>query len=197
MKYYFIDYPWHTFIELHKEQIQGKYIPDVIIFKLTNLVINMKVKQNNIIIKKVVQEIQNIDIAWYLVLEVKDFLKYLNYYKVKNVLKNIDIFCDYLHFIDHHNTTQIQQLEHDLSKKSIKSGHDLFYYVSQKWLSKIWEDKLHQRLHENDYNISYIMQWVKWLLLLTVDEFCNASPTRMSINKMLWKKEAPNLISSW
>lgn len=157
----------------------------------------MKVKQNNIIIKKVVQEIQNIDIAWYLVLEVKDFLKYLNYYKVKNVLKNIDIFCDYLHFIDHHNTTQIQQLEHDLSKKSIKSGHDLFYYVSQKWLSKIWEDKLHQRLHENDYNISYIMQWVKWLLLLTVDEFCNASPTRMSINKMLWKKEAPNLISSW
>jgi len=59
-------------------------------------------------------------------------LKYLNYYKVKNVLKNIDIFCDYLHFIDHHNTTQIQQLEHDLSKKNIKSGHDLFYYVSQK-----------------------------------------------------------------
>jgi hypothetical protein len=156
----------------------------------------MKVKQNNIIIKKVVQEIQNIDIAWYLVLEVKDFLKYLNYYKVKNVLKNIDIFCDYLHFIDHHNTSQIQQLEHDLSKDRVQSDHDLFYYVSQKWLSKIWEDKLHQRLHENDYNISYIMQWVKWLLLLTVDEFCNASPTRMSINKMLWKKEKSNLITS-
>ena len=135
------------------------------------------------------EEIQTIDIAWYLVQEVKDFLKYLNYYKIKNVLKNIDTFRDYLHFIDHHNTTQIHQLEYDQSKDMIKSDHDLFYYVSQKWLDTIWENKLHQKLRENDYNISYIMQWVKWLLLLTVDEFCNASPTRMSINKMLRKKE--------
>jgi hypothetical protein len=149
----------------------------------------MKIKQNNIIIKKVIEEIQKLDIAWYLTQEVKDFLKYLNYYKIKNVLKNIDSFCDYLHFIDHNNTTQIHQLEYDQSKDIIKSDHDLFYYVSQKWLEKIWENKLHQKLRENDYNISYIMQWVKWLLLLTVDEFCNASPTRMSINKMLWKKE--------
>jgi len=153
----------------------------------------MKIKQNNIIIKKVVDEIQKLDIAWYLTQEVKDFLKYLNYYKIKNVLKHIDSFCDYLHFIDHHNTTQIHQLEYDWSKDIIKSDHDLFYYVSQKWLSKIWEDKLHQKLRENDYNISYIMQWVKWLLLLTVDEFCNASPTRMSINRMLWKKKSLEL----
>jgi len=153
----------------------------------------MKIKQNNIIIKKVIEQIQTLDIAWYLVQEVKDFLKYLNYYKIKNVLQNIDIFCDYLHFIDHHNTTQIHHLEYDKSRDIIKSDHDLFYYVSQKWLSKIWEDKLHQKLQDNDYNISYIMQWVKWLLLLTVDEFCNASPTRMCINKMLWGKKNPEL----
>jgi len=64
--------------------------------------------------------------------EVKDFLKYLNYYKVKNVLKNIDIFCDYLHFIDHHNTIQIHQLDHDQSKQKIQTDHNLSYYVSQK-----------------------------------------------------------------
>jgi hypothetical protein len=33
------------------------------------------------------------------------------------------------------------------------------------------------------------MQGIKGLLLLTIDEFCNASPTRMEINTFLWKKE--------
>ena len=50
-------------------------------------------------------------------------------------------------------------------------------------LIKIWE---------NDFNLSYIMQGIKWFLVLTADEFCNASPTRMSINRMLWQKQLEN-----
>jgi hypothetical protein len=33
------------------------------------------------------------------------------------------------------------------------------------------------------------MQWLKWFLLLTADEFCNASQTRMFINKIIRQKE--------
>lgn len=153
----------------------------------------MKNKQNNIIIKKIISKIQTIDLAWYLIDEVRDFLKYLNYYKLKNIYKNIDSFCEYLDFIDHHNTSQIHQLSHEENSERENTDHDLFYYLSQKWLERVWENKLRQKLRENDYNISYIMQWVKWYLLLTVSEFCNASPTRMSINKILWTKEIEKL----
>jgi hypothetical protein len=33
------------------------------------------------------------------------------------------------------------------------------------------------------------MQGIKGLLLLTIDEFCNASPTRMAINTFIREKE--------
>ncbi|MEI6672891.1 MAG: hypothetical protein WCL02_06265 [bacterium] len=36
------------------------------------------------------------------------------------------------------------------------------------------------------------MQGIKGFLVLTADEFCNASPTRMSINRMLWQKQLEN-----
>jgi hypothetical protein len=33
------------------------------------------------------------------------------------------------------------------------------------------------------------MLGIKWFLLLTMDEFCNASPTRLSMTKLTWDKE--------
>lgn len=48
---------------------------------------------------------------------------------------------------------------------------------------------MHQRIWENEFNLQHIMQGIRGFLLLTADEFCNASPTRMSINRMLWQKE--------
>jgi hypothetical protein len=33
------------------------------------------------------------------------------------------------------------------------------------------------------------MQAVKWFLLLTADEFCNATKTRMSISRRTWQKQ--------
>jgi hypothetical protein len=35
------------------------------------------------------------------------------------------------------------------------------------------------------------MQSIKWCLILTIDEFCNASPTRIDIMRYnLWKKKS-------
>jgi hypothetical protein len=66
------------------------------------------------------------------------------------------------------------------------------YYISSKWLERVGEHKIHQKIRENDFNLSYIMQWIKGFLVLTADEFCNASPTRMSINRMLRQKQLQN-----
>jgi len=43
------------------------------------------------------------------------------------------------------------------------------------------------------------MQGIIGFLVLTADEFCHASPTRMSINRMLWQKQLEtkgNIIST-
>lgn len=143
------------------------------------------------IIEAILTHVQDIDIAWYLVEEVEGFLKYLHYYKLKNIAENIDALKEYLLFLDHQSTLQIHALEYDLhfNKSAYETVYNVHYYVSKKWLSVIGEDRLMKKIRENDYNLMTVMQGIKWFLLLTVDEFCNASPTRMFINRAMWKKE--------
>jgi hypothetical protein len=145
--------------------------------------------RKTIISKNIVDEIQLLDIAGYLKQEVQEFLKYLHYYKIKNILQNIQALKEYLICLDHQNTDQIHELEYKKNEEVQAGDHDIMYYISTKGLKKIGHEKLHQKIWENDFNLNYIMQGIKGFLLLTADEFCNASPTRMSINRMLWQKQ--------
>jgi len=149
----------------------------------------MAESKKDIISSNIVDEIETLDIAGYLKQEVRDFLKYLHYYKIKNILQNIDALKEYLICLDHQNTDQIHELEYKKNLDMEIGDHDVFYYISTKGLGKVGEHKIHQKIWENDFNLSYIMQGIKWFLVLTADEFCNASPTRMSINRMLWQKQ--------
>jgi len=152
----------------------------------------MAESKKDIISNNIVDEIATLDIAGYLKQEVKDFLKYLHYYKIKNILQNIDALKEYLICLDHQNSNQIHELEYEKNPDMEVGEHDVFYYVSTKGLAKIGEHKIHQKIWENDYNLTYVMQGIKGFLVLTADEFCNASPTRMSINRMLWQKQLQN-----
>ena len=145
--------------------------------------------KKDIISKNIVDEIETLDIAGYLKQEVKDFLKHLHYYKIKNILQNIDALKEYLICLDHQNTDQIHELEYEHNKGMEIGDHDVHYYISHKGKEKVGEHKIHQKIWENDFNLSYVMQGFKGFLILTANEFCNASPTRMSINRMLWQKQ--------
>jgi len=149
----------------------------------------MAESKKDIISNNIVDELETLDIAGYLKQEVKDFLKYLHYYKIKNILQNIDALKEYLICLDHQNTNQIHELEYEKNMDMEIGEHDLYYYISTKGLEKVGEHKIRQKIRENDFNLSYIMQGIKGFLVLTADEFCNASPTRMSINRMLWQKQ--------
>jgi len=149
----------------------------------------MQQTKKNILIEKITKEIKPLDIAWYLRDEVSDFLKYLHFYKLKNILQNIDALKEYLILLDKQSTNQIYELEYERIDEFEKGEHDVLYYLSQNWLNMVWEHKIYQKLWENDYNLHNVMQGIKWFLLLTADEFCNASNTRMSINRMVWEKE--------
>lgn len=148
-------------------------------------------KKDNII-EKIMTHITDLDVAWYIKNEVKDLLKYLHFYKIKNVYQNLDALQEYLELLDQQSTKQIHKLEYDEKREYEQADYDVHYFISKVWLDKIGERKIHQKIWDNDFNLSYIMQGIKGLLLLTADEFCNATPTRMSINRLLWQKEIRN-----
>ncbi len=148
--------------------------------------------QKDILIKKILDHVSDMDIAWYLKEEIEDFLWYFHAYKLKNIYSNIDFLNDYLVFLDHKSTRQIHQLDHEPVDEFDIWEHNIHYYISKKGLDVVWEHKIKQKIWENDFNLNSIMRGIKWFLLLTIDEFCNATPTRLSINKLIWEKELNN-----
>ncbi|MEI6672892.1 MAG: hypothetical protein WCL02_06270 [bacterium] len=97
----------------------------------------MAESKKDIISKNIMDELITLDIAGYLKQEVKDFLKYLHYYKIKNILQNIDALKEYLICLDHQNTNQIHELEYEKNPEMEIGEHDILYYVSTKGLEKI------------------------------------------------------------
>ena len=145
--------------------------------------------KKEIIKSQILENINSLDIAWYLKEEIEKSLEYFHYYKLNNILKNIDFLDDYLSFLDQKNTKQIDDLYCEVDEYIDIWAHDLKYYVSNKWLDIVWEQKLKHTIVENNYNFIGIMQWIKWFLLLTIDEFCNATPVRLSIDQLMRNKE--------
>lgn len=117
--------------------------------------------KKDIIGLKIVDEISNLDVAGYLKQEVKEFLKYLHYYKIKNILQNVDALKEYLICLDHQNTCQIHELEYTKNIEMVIGEHDILYYVSTKGLEKVGAHKIHQKIWENDFNLSHVMQGIK------------------------------------
>jgi len=142
--------------------------------------------KKEIIKSQILENVNSLDIAWYLKEEIEKSLEYFHYYKLNNILKNIDFLDDYLSFLDQKNTNQIDDLYCELSQDIDIWAHDLMYYVSNKWLEIIWENKLKCKIVEGNYSFLSILQWIKWFLLLTLDEFCNATPVRLSIDQVMW-----------
>ena len=145
--------------------------------------------KKEIIKSQILENINSLDIAWYLKEEIEKSLEYFHYYKLNNILKNIEFLDDYLSFLDQKNTKQIDDLYCESLEDIDIWAHDLKYYVSNNWLGIIWEQKLKHKIVENNYSFMSVMQWIKWFLLLTIDEFCNATPVRLSIDQIMRNKE--------
>ena len=145
--------------------------------------------KKEIIKAKILENINSLDIAWYLKDEIARILEYFHYYKLNNILKNIDFLDDYLLYLDQKNTKQINELYCEISEDIDIWAHDPKYYLSDNGLQIVWYQKLKQKIVGCDYNFLSIMQWIKWFLLLTIDEFCNATPVRLSIDQIMWSKD--------
>lgn len=145
--------------------------------------------KKEIIKQSIIDRVNELDIAWYLKNEIESFLDYFHYYKLNNIYKNIDFLVDYLIFLDHKSTKQIDELDHKNIDDVDIWDHDIHYYISKKWLDIVWEKKIKEKIFQNDFGLNSVMIGIKWFLLLTMDEFCNATPVRLSIDQILRNRE--------
>lgn len=117
-------------------------------------------------------------------------MQYVHYYKLKNIEKHLDVFCDYLLYLDKDYTGQlISHLQKDQTIFSVFvpdeiSDHDMSYYLSSCGKDAVQEAKVLPILVRDgfdNYTVLTVMLCIKWLFLLTATEFCHASSTRISL----------------
>jgi hypothetical protein len=66
--------------------------------------------------------------------EIESFLLFFHAYKLGNIFFNINFLKDYLIFLDHKSTKQIDQLEHEYIDGVDIGNHNIHYYISKKGL---------------------------------------------------------------
>lgn len=146
--------------------------------------------KKNTLYEDIAKKCDNLPIARYLKNEAKNSLKYLTYNKLSNVKKNIDEFLEYLMFINEENCKKIESLSYWWKiKKDLNNSLSYFYHNDEihDWDLTIIQNKI----ETNTYETITLMQSIKWCLILTIDEFCNASPTRIDLIRYdLWKKKS-------
>ena len=128
-------------------------------------------------------------IARYLKNEAKNALKYFHEHKLSNIKKNLTEFSDYLLFLNDENCQKIQNFtEWKEWKRTLNNS--ISYFYNNKDITEDEISSIQNKIETNSYETITLMQSLKGYLILTIDEFCNASPTRIDIMRYnLWKKK--------
>ena len=133
-------------------------------------------------------------IARYLKNEAKNALKYFHAHKLSNIKKNLNEFSEYLLFLNDQNCQKINWFSTwTQSKRALNNSVSYFYDHKEIYKKDI--PLIQAKIETNTYETITLMQSIKGCLILTIDEFCNASPTRIDIMRYeLWKKKSKSKI---
>lgn len=92
--------------------------------------------------------------------------------------------------MDLQNTDKIKKLGTKVNKiQKEKTEIDLEYFLSLEKVTKQQKATYLKKIKENGYELLTLIQGMKGVLVLSIDEFCNASKTRMDIHQLLMKRE--------
>lgn len=144
--------------------------------------------KTKILLQKITAEIEQLPIAGYLKEEAIASLKYLHRYKLKNIEKNLTCFSDYLLFLNQQNTEKILTLIPESTEKKNTRDIGYFFYPHEK-LPEAVKKKSLETIAQSGYELLTLIQGIKGILVLSIDEFCNASETRIGIHQMLMQQE--------
>lgn len=140
--------------------------------------------------EEIAQHCDKLCIARYLKNEAKSALKYFHVHKLSNIKKNLKEFSDYLIFLNDENCQKIEKFKAWKESKKILNN-SLSYFYNYENISKSKLSSIQNKIETNTYETITLMQSIKWCLILTIDEFCNASPTRVDIMRYnLWRKRS-------
>ena len=147
--------------------------------------------QKSELYKEIAKHCDWLPIARYLKNEVKSALQYFHIHKLSNIKKNLNEFSEYLILLNNENCQKIEWFtiwKKIKGKKGLNNSISYFYdYENSK---KQDLSLIKSKIETNAYETITLMQSIKWYLILTIDEFCNASPTRIDILRYnLWKKK--------
>ena len=139
--------------------------------------------------EEITQHCDWLHIARYLKNEAKSALKYFHAHKLSNIKKNLKEFSEYLIFLNTENCQKIESFE-EWKERKRSLNNSLSYFYDYENISKSKLSTIQNKIETNSYETITLMQSIKWCLILTIDEFCNASPTRIDIMRYnLWKKK--------
>lgn len=151
---------------------------------------NQTVDEKDKLYNEIVKYCDWLCIARYLKNEAKNALKYFHEHKLSNIKKNLKEFSDYLIFL---NTENCQKIENFTEWKERKRNlnNSISYFYNYENISDSDLSSIQNKIETNSYETITLMQSIKWCLILTIDEFCNATPTRVDIMRYnLWKKKS-------
>ncbi|MBQ7074041.1 hypothetical protein IJM86_03095 [bacterium] len=147
--------------------------------------------QKEIIYEKILKTCNRLSIAKYLKNEIKESLKYFHTYKLQNIQKNLSFLKKYLLYLNKENCKNIEELEISSLKQHV--NNQLKYFYNKSHFSKEDQIIIKKKIESNRYKMITMIQGIKGLLLLTIDEICNASPTRMDINTLLLQEKTKKI----
>ncbi|GHW02700.1 hypothetical protein AGMMS50249_4860 [candidate division SR1 bacterium] len=130
----------------------------------------------------------NLTIAKYIKNEIKQSLLHLNEYKLENIRQCLPAFLEFVNELNENNTNTIQSLSSKAQgKKKKKLNNSVLYYCCYQNITADEEKEIGKKIQANIADVVTNINVIKGVLLLSIDEFCNGSQTRMSINTMLKK----------
>lgn len=146
--------------------------------------------EKNELYEEIAYHCDQLRIARYLKNEAKSALQHFHTHKLSNIKRNLTEFSDYLIFLNDENCEKIKWFETDNENKK-NLNNSISYFYDYEWTTPDELSAIQEKIESNAYETITLMQTLKWCLILTIDEFCNASPTRIDIMRYnLWKKKA-------
>ena len=151
---------------------------------------NQTVDEKDKLYNEIVKYCDWLCIARYLKNEAKNALKYFHEHKLSNIKKNLKEFSDYLIFLNTENCQKIENFQ-EWKERKRNLNNSLSYFYNYENISDSDLSSIQNKIETNSYETITLMQSIKWCLILTIDEFCNATPTRVDIMRYnLWKKKS-------
>jgi hypothetical protein len=90
-------------------------------------------------------------------------------------------FLDYLLFLNNENCHRIEWFTLWKETRRELNNSLSYFYDSENTGGKVNLSQIQGKIETNSYETIKLIQSLKWCLILTIDEFCNASPTRIDI----------------